>query len=140
MVDEDRVRRLLRGIETDVQFLGRYVDRPAAEVLADEALLRGIKYALITAVEGCTRVAHHIAVAQGWPVAETNADAIRQLGREGVLTPELAGSIAQAVGLRNLLVHQYGDIDDRRTVGYLARLSDLRDFTTAVARWMVSTG
>jgi uncharacterized protein YutE (UPF0331/DUF86 family) len=69
VVDEDRVRRLLRGIETDVQFLGRYVDHPAAEVLADEALLRGIKYALITAVEGCTRVAHHVAVAQGcrWP-------------------------------------------------------------------------
>jgi hypothetical protein len=50
VVDEDRVRRLLRGIETDVQILGRYVDRPAAEVLADEALLRGIKYALTTAV------------------------------------------------------------------------------------------
>lgn len=138
MVDADRLRRLLRGIEADVRFLDGYVDRPHDELLTDGATLRGIKYAFITAIEGCARVAHHVAAAEGWPPAETNADAVRQLGREGVIPPDLATRIAVVVGFRNLLVHQYGDIDDERVLGHLTRLSDLRTFATVVARWLTA--
>lgn len=136
MVDADRVRHLLSGIEADIRFLDGYSERGPAQLLEDDALVRGIKYTFITAIEGCARVAHHIVAAEGWSPTETNADAVRQLGREGVLAPELAASIAEAVGFRNLLVHQYGDIDDERAIAHLARLRDLREFTTSVARWL----
>jgi uncharacterized protein YutE (UPF0331/DUF86 family) len=133
VVDAERVLRLLRGIETDVRFLERYVGRSLGELVTDDTALRAIKYAFITAIEGCARVAHHIGASQGWPPAETNADAVRQLGREGVLTPDLARSIADAVGFRKLLVRQYGDVDDERAIGHLAHLPDVRDFATWVA-------
>lgn len=40
MVDEQRVLRLLAGIENDVAFLAAFVARDAAEVLSDEVALR----------------------------------------------------------------------------------------------------
>lgn len=48
---------------------------------------------------------------------------------------ELAGRVATKGVLlfRNLLVHQYAVIDDRRVIALLARLEDLESFVAAVA-------
>ncbi|EDX77266.1 hypothetical protein MC7420_403, partial [Coleofasciculus chthonoplastes PCC 7420] len=38
-------------------------------------------------------------------------DAFIEAGRQGIITTELASELAQAAGMRNILVHQYKDID-----------------------------
>ena len=134
MVDRDRVFRLLAGIEADVAFLARFAERDVEEIVGDDVLLAGIKYGFVTAIEGCAKVAHHLAASEAWPVPDTNADAVRTLTSEGVLTRELAGVIA--VGFRNLLVHQYGDVDDRLVVEHLAQLGELRRFVESVQHWV----
>lgn len=136
MVDEERVLRLLAGIEADTAFLRRLAQRDEDDLLSDELALSAVKYRFITAIEGCARVAHHLAAAEGWPAAETNADAVRELARRDVIGTRLATAVAEAVGFRNLLVHQYADVDDHRTVANLQRLDDLEAFTAAVARWL----
>lgn len=135
MVDRERLLRLCGGIEVDIAFLARFSHRSADDIIGDDILLGSIKYRFVTAIEGCAKVAHHLSASEAWPVAETNADAIRILAKQGVLSRELGASIAAAVGFRNLLVHQYGDIDDRLAVGHLARLDDLREFVDSVERW-----
>ena len=140
MVDEPRVQRLLLGIEQDVQFLSRFAGRNVDELLLDDVAVSGIKYRFVTAIEGCAKVAHHLAASEGWPVAETNADAVRQLGAQGVLTRELARSLADAVGFRNLLVHRYSDIDDTLVLRHLRGIGDLQSFTASVARWLDRQG
>lgn len=42
------------------------------------------------------------------------------MGREGVLTPELAERLAPAAGLRNRLVHEYDELDDQVVLGAVA--------------------
>lgn len=140
MVDSDRVRRLLDRIKRDVGELAVLGERPAGAIAADVIALSAMKYLFVTAIEGCTRVAHHIAVSEGWPAAETNGDAVRQLGLSGVLTRELADALGAAVGFRNLLVHGYGEVDDARAVGRLDDLDDLRTFIVEVDRWLDATG
>jgi uncharacterized protein YutE (UPF0331/DUF86 family) len=39
------------------------------------------------------------------------------------------------VGLRNLLVHEYDEINTARLLPYLDRLNDFRSFAAAVAEW-----
>lgn len=136
MVDEDRLLRLLDGIRTNIDHLAAFADRPAADLVDDVITLSGIKYLFVVAIDGCAKVAHHIAAAAGWPAAETNGDAVRDLGRHGVLPTGLASSVADAVGFRNLLVHQYADVDDTRAIGHLAQLEDLRQFVAEVNRWL----
>ncbi|MBD2773683.1 type VII toxin-antitoxin system HepT family RNase toxin [Iningainema tapete] len=41
----------------------------------------------------------------------TNFEAFIELGRCGIITPELARQLAQSAGLRNRLVHEYDDLD-----------------------------
>ena len=48
--------------------------------------------------------------------------------------------MAGAVGFRNVLVHQYVEVDDERVVDNLDRLDDLRRFVGDVARWLSTHG
>lgn len=138
MVDKRRVQRLLAGIAADLAFLSGFSERGGADVARDEVAVRSIKYTFITAIEGCARIAHHLVASGDWGVPDTNADAIRLLAAHGVLPRPLADSLAAAVGFRNLLVHQYADVDDRRAVEHLTRIVDLQEFIEAVERWLRS--
>ena len=94
------------------------------------------KYHFITAIQACSRAAHHIVAAEGWPVPETNADAVTLLEGHGVVPAPLAEAVAPAMGFRDLLVHEYAAIDDERVVANLGRIEDLERFVGAVAAWL----
>jgi len=139
MVDQERVDRLLDRIASDLREL-ESLAKLGTDLVGDRTALAATKYYFITAIEGCARVAQHIIADRGWRIADSNADAVRRLAAEGVLTTELAEAVAKAVGFRNVLVHEYAEIDNRRVVDNLHRLGDLHDFVTAIAQWMTSTG
>ena len=134
MVDQERIDRLLDRITADLRELDGLAKR-GTDLIADRTTLAAAKYFFITAIEGCTRVAQHVIADQRWKIADTNADAIRRLGTEGVLPDDLATKVARAVGFRNILVHEYAEIDNHRVVENLGRLDDLKNFVAAVARW-----
>jgi uncharacterized protein YutE (UPF0331/DUF86 family) len=134
MVDQERIDRLLDRITSDLRELDELA-KLGNDLIADRTALAAAKYYFITAIEGCARVAQHVIADQAWKVPESNADAVRRLGTEGVLTSPLAESVARAVGFRNVLVHEYAEIDNDRVVANLARLDDLKEFVAAVARW-----
>ena len=133
MVDEVRVARLLRAATDDLAFL-------AAEAGADDERrrdpmwLRGLKYSFVTMIEACVDVAQHLCAARGWGPPRTNADAMRLLGDHGVLDPGLGDRLRRAVGFRNVLVHEYVEVDDEVVVARLDDLGDVRAFVSAVSR------
>jgi uncharacterized protein YutE (UPF0331/DUF86 family) len=111
VVDEDRILRLLRSVSDDLAVLG--CESGADEARREDPIwLRGVKYTFITAIEACVDVAQHICAAEGWGPPADNGDAVRLLGEHGVLTPALARSVRQAVGFRNVLVHDYIRFND----------------------------
>lgn len=134
VVDEVRVLRLLRSVTDDLAVLRDEVSADAAR-RADPLWLRGVKYTFVTAIEACVDVAQHICASEGWGPPRDNADAVRALGVHKVLPPELADRLSKAVGFRNVLVHEYVDVDDRIVLARLANPSDLADFVAAVAEW-----
>lgn len=133
MVDVERVIRLLDGIRQDVERLRRISPGGADG-------LDAIKYRFITAIEGAARVAHHLAVSEGWTTPESNADAFAVLGRRGVITRQLATQLGRAAGFRNVLVHRYTEVDDEHVLANLARLMDLDDYVTQVGTWLRTAG
>ena len=135
MVDEVRVRRLLRQVMDIVDFLD-------AEAVADPAVrahrrwLDSVKYNFIAAIECCVDVAQHLCAVQGWGPPSTNADTFRILAAHAVLDRDLAEDMARAGGFRNVLVHEYVQVRDDLVVANLARTRDLRRYVSAVAQWL----
>jgi uncharacterized protein YutE (UPF0331/DUF86 family) len=133
-VDRERVERLLDRLVSDVRSLREVAARDG--LATDDIALAAAKYGVVVVVEGASRIAHHLVVSEGWPVAESNGDAFRTVASAGVIPKELGERLALAVGFRNLLVHRYDDIDDDRAVANLSSVGDFEDFAAHVARWL----
>lgn len=69
----------------------------------------------------------------GWTPA-SNAEAFRSLADAGVLPAALGNELAGAVGFRNVLVHDYAEVDDVRVVANLERVAQLRVFVAEMTR------
>lgn len=71
------------------------------------------------------------------PVPKANADAMRELAAQGVITASLGEAMAQACGLRNVLAHEYGDVIENVTVyRALQDLSRYRTFLVEVREFL----
>lgn len=134
MVDEGRVARLLRGIAERTDRLRLAAVSP--EMPRPQLWLDGVKYLFVTTIEGCVDVAQHIASSERYPAPDSNADAIRLLGTRGVIDQALASSLGRAVGFRNVLVHQYAQVDDGIVLDALDQLDQFDSFVTQVSRWL----
>ncbi len=132
MVDEIRLLRLLRSAADDVAVLRREAGADAHR-RADSMWLRGVKYSFVTAIEACVDAGQHVCAAQGWGPPQDNGQVMSVLAEHGVLEAELARRLRRAVGFRNVLVHDYVDVDDDIVLARLLDLADLDDFITALA-------
>ncbi len=120
----------------DLDYLNRRAEEDRAAQLAEPERMAALKYVFVTAIEGCLDVAQHLCASEGWGPPASNADALVLLGGHGVLPPDLGEAMASAVRFRNVLVHGYVDVDDRRVLAFLGRVRDLEDFVSHVSGWM----
>jgi uncharacterized protein YutE (UPF0331/DUF86 family) len=135
MVDPRLLRAVLDRIGAETAHLRRLAEMSDDELLADPERMPGVKYRLQIAVEACIDAAEHIIASTGLRAPESYADAFTVLGESQVLDRTLTAALEDAARFRNLLVHQYGDVDDRRVREILrTRVVDLERFRVAVAR------
>lgn len=112
--------------------------KSSPEALAnDRDALELVSFNLMLAVQCCADIAAHLIADEGWPVATTLASSFDRLRMEGVLSAEVAASLARAVGLRNIVAHGYAGVDVRAVhAASVAGVADLERFATEVAGWV----
>ncbi len=95
-----------------------HLDRIAAKTesglevfLADIDRQDVVAFNLHLAVEGCIDIAAHIISENGWGVPGSASEMFYLLEEKGLLEVELTERMIMAVGLRNLIVHEYGKIE-----------------------------
>lgn len=141
MVDEPRVAALLQRIEDEVEDLERSAARDDDEVTGDADALPAMKYRLIVAIEAATDIAEHVIAAEGLRPSTSFADSFTSLREAGWLAADLSDRLSDAARFRNLLVHQYAEVDDARVVEIArTRLVDLHDFVSTIAQRVLATG
>jgi len=62
--------------------------------------------------------------------------AIEVLGKIGVLPRELAERLAPIAGFRNILMHEYLEIDWNEVLCNLQRMGDLYNFMEHIKKWL----
>jgi len=128
VVDSVRLRALLARLHERCGRLGRYAAMGSDEYLANEEKIDASKYLLITAAEDALSIANHTIASEGFRAPSDFADAFRSLRDAGILPSELAERLEDMARFRNLLVHEYAVVDNRRVHQFLQ--NDLRDLVT----------
>jgi len=76
-------------------------------------------------VEACLDLSNHWIADRALPTPDSNRDSFLILERAGELSPELAERLRGWAGFRNILVHEYLEID--HSIAYQAILQELGD-------------
>ena len=135
MVDAGRLRAILSRLQARQRELAAYAALTQEQYLADPRGVYASKYLLLTAIEDALAVANHVIASEGYRAPSDYADAFRSLREAGVVDAVLAGRLEGMARFRNLLVHQYDDVDDRRVHAILRQdREDLDGFAGAVLR------
>jgi len=107
------------------QFLESYRDVQAA------------KYSLLEIVEACIDVANYIISVRGFRRAEEYSEMFKVLKEEGVIGKGLATKLEDMSRFRNLLVHRYGEVDNRRVLEIIKyNLKDVKEFEREIGEFM----
>jgi uncharacterized protein YutE (UPF0331/DUF86 family) len=133
VVDRDVALRKSEAIEHHASRLRAKLPLEAAALDADESLLNDVCFDLLQAIQACIDLAVHACTHESLGVPATPAAAFVLLEKSRIISPAVSARLAKAVGLRNLLVHRYGDLLSTRLVEAIETgLSDLDDFAAAL--------
>ena len=133
MTDPDLVAKKLALIETCVRQL-RTMVRPEA-IRQDVREQRFVEHTLQIAIQAALDVASHIVSDERLGEPETNRELFDLLARGDRLTPDLASTLRDMVGFRNVLVHGYQEVDLGVVEDVLRNhLEDLLAFVSAIRR------
>jgi uncharacterized protein YutE (UPF0331/DUF86 family) len=131
VTDQELVAKKLALIETSVREL-RTLARPD-EIQRDVRELRFVAYTLQIAIQAALDVAAHIVTDERLGEPRTNRDLFELLERHGWVPPQLATSLRDMVGFRNIVVHGYERVNGA-IVEEIVRdhLDDLLAFVSAI--------
>lgn len=108
-----------------------------AEFLADVGLQWQVERGLQLATQACIDMADEILFQLEMEEPETAADTFHTLRGAGWLEPELADRLVECVGFRNVLVHDYVDLDHSETFRHWQQdLPDYERFCARVRAWL----
>ncbi|MEA3239417.1 MAG: DUF86 domain-containing protein [Candidatus Bipolaricaulota bacterium] len=91
---------------------------------------------LEVAAQACIDIANRVITVEGLDKPSDAYGAIEMLGKMAVLPIDLARRLSPIAGFRNILVHEYLEIDWDQVLNNLQRLVDLHKFAEHVKEWM----
>lgn len=132
----DLVQRKLLALDQAVARL-RVWSGFSAEQL-DEDLQRrwAVERGLHIAAEALFDVGNHILSGQFREVVDRYADVLPRLAACGVVQASTASALRGLAGFRNILVHEYAEIDLAKVSEALSRLEDFDAFSADVTTWL----
>ena len=106
------------------------------EILQDPYLQDIIERNLEVSAQSVIDIANRIISIEGLEKPLDYYDAIMRLGEAGILSSKFAKKLAPIAGFRNILVHDYLDINWDEVYINLHRLQDISKFMMQVKNWM----
>lgn len=128
MVDAERALARLARLDPLLEQLDGVRDGGLDAYLAHGEIRAATERWLQLALQICIDVGAQLAAELSVRAPSSYAEVFANLASEGHLPQPLAGRLVEAAKLRNLLIHLYLDLDDRKVFAALDHLDDLREF------------
>ena len=126
MIDKEIINKHLLEIEKIVKNLNKYTKIPLDELESDIDKTWIIEHGLQLAIQNLIDIGGHILAAIGENDINDNTDIIIKLGKLNIIPQKFAAEIKGMAGFRNILVHEYIDVDIREIYKVLTK--NLKDF------------
>ncbi len=141
MADTQMILERLKRLAEYVEFLKRKRSLRREEFLGDQESQLSVERALQLAIQIVIDIASHILATTSNVTPQDYSDAIIKLAQVGVIPTTFASKIAPMPRFRNVLVHEYVDIDTNRVYRSLQdELDDFTEFARYINEWLDKQG
>ncbi len=131
-IDADVVEARLHDLSRRLKRVAAKKPTSLRQLTQDEDLQDIVSRNLELAIQTCIDVAAHLCGAYG-VVPASSGEAFSALADQGLITRALAQRLRRAVGFRNVLVHEYAEVDWKIVLRVIERdTKDLAAFGKAV--------
>jgi len=130
------IERRLEKLNECLRKLEPFKSKPQGEILRDPYLQDIIERNLEVAAQAIIDIANRIISIDSLEKPRDYHEAILRLGQAGILPMDFANKLAPISGFRNILVHDYLDVDWSEVFKHLQELNDLEKFAAHVKTWM----
>ncbi|CAN5701417.1 DUF86 domain-containing protein [soil metagenome] len=138
-LDREVLARRLRLLQETLDELRPLASLEPVALGQDPVTRAAIERFVQVLVDMAADVNTHIALAHLGQAPLTTAESFAQAAAVGAIPLELAKAMAPAAGLRNLLVHRYGDIDLNLLTQALPEIVEhFSAYVTHVAHWLAN--
>lgn len=107
MLDRQTIKMRLHHIDEMVGFLRERASQSEEAFKADPQNYHAALYELQTSLEAVTDIAAHLVAALNLGKPEERSELLHILAKADIIPHSLADALAQALGMRNILVHGY---------------------------------
>ena len=137
MVDKDLARAKLIYIASNLALLDGKSALPLPNFLNDIDQQYVVLHALQLAIQAAMDLSAHFVADEGWEIPARSGQVFSVLGDRNVISAELATRLRTMAAFRNLIVHEYGEIN-LKTVYEIWHnsLNNLRQFAAAVMEYL----
>ncbi|BCB96216.1 hypothetical protein JZK55_11380 [Dissulfurispira thermophila] len=131
----ERLKALSEEVRKAVDALTGYADLSETEIISNKTVLNAIKYNFIVAIQAVIDICHHIVARLAGKVPDEYGECFLILKDMGYIDAQYAVRLKSMAGFRNILIHLYHEVDDRRVVKHLKEdISVIEDFLKVVKR------
>jgi uncharacterized protein YutE (UPF0331/DUF86 family) len=129
------IAKRLAKLREYVGLLRRLRDYPREDFIQDPFVIGNVERYLQLAIQIVLDISNHIVADDRLGLVEEYRDTIRLLGQNGYLDPDLTQRLIPMAGLRNILVHDYLEVDRGRIHNLLQNcLEDFELFAAQIGR------
>jgi len=130
------IERRLERLSTCLKKLDPFKAKEKEEILQDPYIQDIIERNPEVSAQAAIDIANRIISIEGLEKPRDYYEVIIRLGEAGILPMQFAQDLAPIAGFRNILVHDYMDIDWDEVYNNLHQLDDLSQFMDYVEKWM----
>ncbi len=139
MFFREKVSEKLRYLEISLNYLKNRRNITLEDLQSNYELRSAIERNFQIAIEAAIDISEMIISEEGVEMPETYREAFLRLGEMGVVPKDFSARLAQMAGFRNILVHQYGELDLNKLLEFLkTKLDDLELFSGYVKEYLRS--
>ncbi len=129
-MSEERLAQAIDEISQMIEELERKLNLSDPEILSEYDALSSLKFSLLSAIQASIDACMLLSSSRRYKIPATYRECFLNLNNEGLLDKPLAEKLSKMAGFRNLLIHQYWDVNDTHILQILRSggLDDLRQF------------
>lgn len=131
------VERRLEKLKTCLSDIEALIKEKSKDEVAKNSNLRAIaERNLEIAAQCCIDIANRIISIEDVEKPQDYFTAIIRLGEARIVPVEFAKNFASIAGFRNVLVHEYADLDWNKVYQWIERLNDFKEFLNYIRKYL----